>query len=309
MRTHAMLRALPWLLVAGLSASCSTPPARDTVLPARRSVPLTVIAFSGFRYIVPAEVDVVTGVPLMIHGNSRMYLSLTHGVGEQLNGGPVAKTEDYGYSSRGKGVLRVERIRIGEETYPGAPEVPVFDFAEEGGTPAQGMLGVPFLLAARAAIDFSRDRLLLGVDSSRVPDRALLANGYRWAAISVRPGGQTTVEARFPAIGLALPITPSTVSTALTLHLPRFEGEVPMVRTESPDRSPSGTTPDEFHSDRVELEIAGVRMWSPAFFEDLAEYGKVPERDLESYGMLGFDWMKEHRAVLDYANRVLYFKP
>jgi len=30
---------------------------------------------------------------------------------------------------------------------------------------------------------------------------------------------------------------------------------------------------------------------------------------LESFGMLGYDWMKEHEAILDYANRFLYFKP
>jgi len=38
-------------------------------------------------------------------------------------------------------------------------------------------------------------------------------------------------------------------------------------------------------------------------------HGNVPEETLESFGMLGFDWMKEHQAVLDYANRRLYFKP
>jgi hypothetical protein len=42
-----------------------------------------------------------------------MYLSLTHEVGEALNGGPVRKVEDYGYSTRGKGVIRVHGIRIG----------------------------------------------------------------------------------------------------------------------------------------------------------------------------------------------------
>jgi len=25
--------------------------------------------------------------------------------------------------------------------------------------------------------------------------------------------------------------------------------------------------------------------------------------------MLGYDWMKEHQAVIDYASRYLYFKP
>ena len=116
-------------------------------------------------------------------------------------------------------------------------------------------------------------------------------------------------HARFPALDRVLPITPSTVSTALTLHEPLFHGKVVMSRAPAPDRSPNGTTPDEFVSERVDFEVAGVPMRSHATFENFAEYGKVAEGDLESYGMLGFDWMKQHQAILDYANRVLYFMP
>ena len=300
--------ALRWFLLVILMVSCSASPSRASVLPAIRSVPLTTVVFSGHRYVVPVEIDGATRAPLMVHGNSRMYLSLTHKIAERLNGGPVGKTEDYGYSSRGKGIIRVGRIRIGGETFPGEPKVPVFDFSEDGDTPVQGMVGVPFLLAARAAVDFRNDQLLLGVVRSSKPDRTLLAEGYRWAPVSAGAGGRTSVKVYFPALRRALPITPSTVSTALTLHHPLFAGKVPMVRTSS-DRSPNRTTPDEFHSDKVAFEIAGVRLASPASFENLAEYGKVSERDLEAYGMLGFDWMKAHSAVLDYANQRLYFKP
>jgi hypothetical protein len=268
-----------------------------------------VVEFSGNRYVLPVDIDSVRAVPLMVHGNSRMYLSLTHKVGERLTGRPVPKTEEYGYSSRGKGVVRVERIRISGEILPGKPDVPVFDFSEDGDTPVQGMLGVPFLLAAKAAVDFPGDRLLLGVAEQSKPDRSLLASGYHSVPISIRPGGRVTLEARFPGIERVLSITPSTVSTPLTLHLPLFEGKVEMKSTASPDRSPSGTTTDQFTSDGVAFEIDGVRMQSAASFQDLAEYGNVPEQALESFGMLGFDWMKEHQAVLDYANRRLYFKP
>jgi hypothetical protein len=82
-----------------------------------------------------------------------------------------------------------------------------------------------------------------------------------------------------------------------------------MRRSEAPDLSPSGTSPEEYVADSVAFEVAGVRFESPASFEDLAEYANVPEGELESYGMLGFDWMAAHRAILDYANRILYFKP
>lgn len=279
------------------------------MLPARTSVPLTTVVFSGTRYVVPVKIDAAADASLMIHGNSRLYLSITHRVGMALNGGPVPKVEDYGYSSRGKGVVRVKRIAVGTETFSGDRDVPVFDFSEDGDTPVQGMLGVPFLLDARAAVDFATDQLLLGVEVRAQPERALLERGYRWVPITLGPGGRATVEARFPAIGRTLRITPSTVSSALTLHHPLFDGKVPMTRSAEPDRSPSGTTPDEYHADRVTFEIAGVEMTSPASFEDFAEYGKISETELESFGMLGFDWMKGHRAVIDYANRRLYFMP
>jgi len=186
--------------------------------------------------------------------------------------------------------------------------VPVFDFTESGDSPIQGMIGVRFLLAARAAVDFRSDRLLVGVTHQSLPDRALLVDKYRWVPISSHPGGRTTVKVYFPALRRALPITPSTVANALTLHLPLFAKKIPIIKTK-PDRSPNGTTPETFHSDAVTFEIGGVKMTSPASLEDMAEYGKVQERDLESYGMLGFDWMKAHRAVIDYANLRLYFKP
>jgi hypothetical protein len=305
-----MVRVASWLLLATLVLSCSAPsPPRDDALPAGNSVSLRIVEFSGNRYVLSADVDSVKNVPLMVHGNSRMYLSLTHEVGEALNGSPVGKVEDYGYSARGKGVIRVHGIRIGGEAFRGASEVPVFDFVEESDPLVQGMVGVPFLIAANAAVDFTRDRLLLGVARQTRPDQTLLAGGYRSVPMTIGAGGRATVEARFPAIQRILPITPSTVSTSLTLHLPLFEGAVPMTREAAPDRSPSGTTTDAHRTDRIELEIAGVRMWTPASFEDFAEYGNVPERELESLGMLGFDWMKEHRAVLDYANRRLYFRP
>ena len=34
----------------------------------------------------------------------------------------------------------------------------------------------------------------------------------------------------------------------------------------------------------------------------------MAESDLASDGMLGFDWMRARGAMLDYANRFLYFR-
>lgn len=304
------VRSLLPLLMAIVLGGCSSGSSRGTgALSAQRTVPLTTVTFSGHRYVTRADLGIGRPVPLMVHGNSRMFLTLTHAAGEVLNGGPIRKTEDYGYSAKGKGILHVARMRLGGKPFSEIPPVPVFDFSETGDTAVQGMIGVPFLVAARAAVDFSRDRLLLGVASRSDPDPELVAHGYAWTPFEIGVGHRAILQARFPVLNRTLPITPSTVSTALTLHLPLFAGKVPMSKTPSPDRSPHRTTPDEFACERVDFEIAGARMHSPATFEDFAEYGNVAERELDTFGMLGFDWMKEHEAILDYANRRLYFRP
>lgn len=301
-----MIRPALMLLIA-TAAGCSRP-ASHMDAPAETVVPLTVVQFSGNRYTAAADLGLGTTVPLMVHGNSRMYLMLTHEIAAKLNGGPVGKVEDYGYSSRGKGYISVGMMRLAGATFSRISPVPVFDFAESTGTPEQGMLGLEFLIAERAVIDFSRDQLRLGAPRRSGPAPDLVARGYRAVPIEISKQ-RVTIDVEFPALGRTLAIVPSTVSTALTLHHPVFADKVPMVRSPVPDQSPSGTVPDLYESERVELVIGGVRLASPATFEDFAEYGKVSERDLVAYGMLGFDWMKEHQAILDYANRTLYFKP
>lgn len=301
------------LAILALGACVVTPAPADTSDPgslrARQVIPLTTVTESGHRYVARVDVGAARDVPLMIHGNSRMYLSLTHAIGERLNGRPVPRVERYGYSSRGMGYLHVSRIIVRGHAFTPPADVPVFDFREDGAGPFQGMLGVPFLTSARAAVDFSRDELLLGVERRSHPDARLIVRGYRVTPITLHGRGRATVDVHFPVLGRFLPITPSTVSTALTLHQPLFAGHVKMDRLPSPDRSPNGTTPDEFTADRVDFDISGVLCHSAASFEDFAEYGTTSERELESFGMLGYDWMKEHAAVVDYGNRYLYFKP
>lgn len=295
-----------------LLASCSPSPERDrgrAALEGEVIVPLSTVLFSGHRYVAHADLGLEKPVRLMVHGNARMFLSLTHAVAEKVHGSPVAKVEDYGYSSKGKGLIDVPVMRLGGMRFENLSEVPVFDFTKEGNDPVEGMLGVAFLTSARAAVDFSNDALILGVARSAAADKRLLGEGYRSVPMKITKRHRVTIDAYFPSIGRVIPITPSTVSTALTLHQPLFAGKVPMRKAGSPDRSPSGTRPDEFVSGSVPFEVAGARIESPAAFEDLAEYANVPEGDLESFGMLGFDWMAQHRAILDYENRTLYFRP
>jgi hypothetical protein len=271
---------------------------------------LTVVEFSGRRYVAAADLGLGVPVPLMVHGNASFYMTVTHETGERVSGGPVTKLEEYGYSARGRGRIEVPTLRVGGQDFSARRDVPVFDFTEERGGPVQGMLGVPFLIEARAAVDFSRDVLVLGVAPAGDPDSVLLANGYRHVPIRLEAGGKTTIHVSFPALGRAIPITPSTVSSALSLHRPLFEGKLAMrFDSTSADQSPHGTHPEVAVVDSIAFTIAGSRFRSQATLEDWAEYSNVPEAALKSFGMLGFDWMKEHAAILDYANLRLYFKP
>ncbi len=308
--------AISFLLVgAAGSALAPVPTARGRTaepepipFPAGQSLPLKRVTFSGHRYVVAA--DVGHPVPLMIHGNSGMFLSLTHEIGERVSGGPVSKREDYGYTSRGKGLIHVAALTLGSGRYSNLRDVPVFDFTEERGGPVQGMLGVAFLTTARAAVDFSRDALIVGVAVTAEPDPGLLRAGYACVAMRLGPDNKVTIPVYFPSLARTVPLTPSTVSTALSLHRPLFAGKIAMKRDSIPnDQSPRGTRPELFVSNEIEFEVAGRKLRSPASLEDWAEYAKVPEKELRSFGMLGFDWMDEHRAVLDYANLRLYFMP
>jgi hypothetical protein len=278
-------------------------------LAAEHSIPLSTVTFSGHRYVVQADLGLPEPVPLMVHGNARTSLQLTHGVAERLTGGPIAKEMEYGYTERGRGSISAPVLRLGGATFDDLPEVPVFDFTDEPDAPVQGMLGVGFLAAARAAVDFDRDALLLGAPLSDEPDAGLLARSYRSVSMSIADDLRVTIEAFFPALGRAIPITPSTVAGALTLHRPLFEGRLEMARTADPDRSPRGTAPDPYLADGVEFELAGVADRQSAVLLDMAEYGDVDPSDLGTYGMLGYDWMKPRRAILDYANRRLHFRP
>ena len=268
---------------------------------------LDTVEFAGHRYVATADLGLGRSVPLMVHGNARVFLSLSHAVAEELTGGPLPKVEDYGYTARGKASVDVPMMRLGGALFEALHDVPVFDFSEDPDSPVQGMLGTRFLTSARAAVDFSSDALLLGVPSTDEPDPALLARGYAAVRTVALADGRMVTDVFFPSIERSLLITLSTVAGALMLHRPLFEGRVAM-HVAGFDHSPSGTSPELFTAERMAFEIDGSAFEAMASFQNLAEYGKVAESELEISGMLGFDWMRARAAVLDYANRFLYFR-
>src|SRR5580765_2284302 len=84
----------------------------------KQTLPLATVDFAGHRYVVLADLGLGAPVPLMVHGNARMFLQLTHKIGERLNRGPVKRQESYGYSKKGRGVLDVPMMRLGNQRFP-----------------------------------------------------------------------------------------------------------------------------------------------------------------------------------------------
>jgi hypothetical protein len=277
------------------------------VIAAEHTIHLDTVEFAGHRYVATADLGLGRPVPLMVHGNARVYLSVVHPVAEELIGGPLPKVEDYGYTARGKASVDVPALQLAGAAFPRIADVPVFEFSDDPDAPVQGMLGTRFLTSARAAVDFASDALLLGVRFTHEPDQDLVARGYRAVRTIALADGRMAIDMLFPAIERAVPITLSTVAGALTLHRPVFEGRISM-QPAGLDHSPSGTSPALFTSERVAFSIDGASFECAASFQDLAEYVNVAESELETAGMLGFDWMHAHGAVLDYANGRLYFR-
>lgn len=274
-------------------------------MPAETAVPLETVSFSGNRYVARADLGLGRLVPLMVHGNARVFLSLTHAVAERVVGSPVEQRDAYGYTARGRGSIDVPALALGGRTFGPIADVPVFDFTDDPEAPVQGMLGTRFLLDAGAVVDFGADELRLGgsPEASGVPDRVSVP-------MRVADDGRIVIDVLFPALGRTLPIVPSTVADALTLHATPFVGHLRMGELPTPDRSPSGTSPARYEAvDPVEFEIGGSECRSAAVLEDLAEYAAVDQVELGASGMLGYDWMKARRAVVDYREMRLTFRP
>lgn len=274
-------------------------------MPTETTVPLETVAFSGSRYVAQVDLGVGRRVPLMVHGNARLFLSLTHTVAEQVVGRPVVKREEYGYTARGRGSIHVPTLNVGGRAFGPVPDVPVFDFSDDREARVQGMLGTGFLRAAGAVVDFGADELRLGGSPTPPPGEP----GRVAVPMRVASDGRVVIEVAFPGLGLTLPIVPSTVADALTLHAPPFTGLLEKAELPTPDRSPRGTRPVRYEAaDPVEFLIGGIDCRSPAVLEDLAEYGAVDPAELGAFGMLGYDWMKPRRAVIDYRAMQLTFR-
>lgn len=275
-------------------------------------VKLLPIVFGGNRYVVKADFGLENRVPLMVHGNARFYLMITHEIAEQLNGGkPVEKIRDYGYSDKGMGRINVDKFQIGDRTFTQVENVPVFDWPEEEGKAAQGMLGIDFLKKEKVRIDFVREQMEIGVAVHDEPDKTLLDQGYSYTKFFVE-NSEGYMNVYFDALKKELPITVGTVADSYSLDAVTFQDKIELESTDSKSHSPSGTTPQVYlNAAPVKFKIANQSFEIPrgkAELYSFAEYENVKQAELFPFGIFGRDWMKENNAIVDYANNILYFK-
>jgi|WetSurMetagenome_2_1015567.scaffolds.fasta_scaffold96328_2 hypothetical protein len=275
-------------------------------------VKLTPVVFGGNRYVVEADFGLENKVPLMVHGNARLYLMITHDIAEQLNdGNPIEKIRDYGYSDKGMGRINVEKFQVGDRTFTNTENVSVFDWPKEEGKAAQGMLGIYFLKKENVRIDFVNEQLEIGVELNEMPDKKLLDQGYSYTRISVE-NGEGYMNVYFDAFNKEIPITVGTVSDEYSLDLVTFQNGIELEITDSKGHSPSGTTPEIYtNTAPIKYRIANQSFEIPSKKTELysfAEYENVKQSELFPFGIFGRDWMKENNAIIDYANNILYFK-
>jgi len=275
-------------------------------------VPMSQIVFGGNRYVVNADFGLKKPVPMMVHGNASFYMMITHDVAEQLNNGqPIEKIDDYGYSDRGRSRMNIEKFGVGKHSFLNIENVPVFDWPEEEGKAAQGMLGVEFLKNENVKIDFVNETLEIDVAKSETPDPALLEKGYSFTRFFIE-NKEVFMSVYFEALQKEIPITIGTVSSDYSLDVKTFENAIKIKATNTKDHSPDNTTPDVYlNEEPIIYKIGDHSFEIPVNGTELsgfAEYANTKQDKLPSFGIFGRDWMKRNQAIIDYSNRILYFK-
>ncbi|MDX8338560.1 hypothetical protein SLH46_05165 [Draconibacterium sp. IB214405] len=309
MKKIALITLTVMLLGCGTKQNSKEKQAEETALEA---VPMRQIVFEGNRYVVDADFGLEKTVPMMVHGNASFYMMLTHDVAEQLNNGDtIPKIDDYGYSERGRGKINVAAFSVGKNVFEGVENVLVFDWPEDVGKAAQGMLGVNWLQKEKVKINFVNEELEIGVPVNKDPDAALIEKGYNYTRFEISDS-EVFMQVYFEALQREIPITIGTVASDYSLDVVTFKNDIVLNATHIRDHSPDNTTPDVYkNSDPIVYSISGVNFEIPANqaeFSDFAEYGNTTHEALPSFGIFGRDWMVRNQAVIDYANLILYFK-
>lgn len=268
--------------------------------------PLRFVVDSGLRPIVMAVVDGAQ-VEMLVHANAGFVVMLTHAARLRIAGDTVAKEQDFGLghdlelSEAGRGHATVGTLTVAGRTIRDV-RVEVFDLPTRNW---EGMLGVEWLAAAGAVVDFGASRL--GVPRG-TPDRTsepAAGGGVSVPLIRERTGGRFVANlapdgADRPSEAFVVStVAETTIDIACAVRLGLDLGEPVEV-----EHGPRGDVVPVYRpSVPVAFGFAGRRLFAcRVSVYDIYAYGGKP-RPADGpplAGYLGADVLTEHGAVVDF---------
>ncbi len=277
--------------------------------------PLKLRQVSGTRPFVNVKLN---GAPLlfMVHANAGFYAMTNHANARKAGIASVQSTGHYGITSvgnvsnLGSGTATLHTLQVGSDVVHDVP-LRVFEIPQK--PIMNGMLGIGWLRARRAIVDFSR--LRIGVPATAADSAAerqrLVEEGY-----VAHPLSWDADQKRY-TIKVNLNGTTSTFVVSTVSHLvidDHIAAEARISRGKVLDTygGPTGTTGKTYRNGSpVELVIGGQKAnVPPAVIYDTYDYDAEPRPAIEKQigGYLGCEFMLPNKAVVDFGEGVLYLK-
>lgn len=276
-------------------------------------IPFQVREISGKRPVVHVQLN-GHGFDMVVHANAAFFMQINHAEAKTVRVEGAQHAGSFGIEAPGKvSTLGLDRARlgllkIGDKQYR---DVPVSVFETPGKQP--GMLGLDWIRASRAVVDFGKSQLVLDPSTTQIVAlrQHLLSNGYVAIPIREEPGtGKYEVDV---SIGDAT--RRMMISTVAALNIDEDfarAGGVKSGKVIGRNAGPKGATENAYSTAQpVTLRIG---QWTSdpinnAVVEDVYTYASK-ERPLENPegGLLGADFMIAYRAVIDFGGSVLYLK-
>jgi predicted aspartyl protease len=271
---------------------------------------------SGIRPFVAVALN---GVPFefMIHANAGFFAMTGHANAASAGIGPIASTDPaYGItapgqvSQMGKGTAILKMLKVGDNIMNDVP-LKVFETPQE--QKMDGMLGIGWLRANHAIVDFSD--LRLGVPRSEADSASLnttlLEHGYAAYPLTWN-GAKTEYSLTAEVNGKPASFIVSTVShLVIDDHLAKQAG-IKLTEPVGTYGGPTGATGHQYaNASEVALTIGGKRAAVPtASIYDIYTYdgeARPPEGE-QIGGYLGAEFMLPNKAIIDFGNGTLYLE-
>jgi hypothetical protein len=261
---------------------------------------------SGWRPVVSATIDGIE-VPMLLHANAGFLAMLTHDALHRITGRRVRKEREFGLdhdlrlSTSGRGTAEVGVLTVAGRSMFGV-RLEIFDLPT---TNWEGMLGVHWLAASGAVVDFGSARLTVPRTAA---ERPATSSGHDSVDLC-----QDDATGRFTCLlsvgaGPAAPgrfVVSTVAETTLDVEYARRHG-IEFGEPVGEEHGPTGAVIPVYRpTEPVQLRfgdrlLAAVR---PSVY-DIYAYGDNPRPVGRSgiAGYLGADVLLERRALIDFGS-------